>query len=51
MRYSQKAWTWNSIQGYTAGSMPEAFAVARAGGDEKELQILKGRSRGLLPRT
>jgi hypothetical protein len=51
MRQSQKAWMWNSIQGYAAGSMAEASAAAKGAEEQREVQILKGRSRSLLPRT
>ncbi|MEK5491460.1 hypothetical protein MKZ24_12325 [Paenibacillus sp. FSL R7-0297] len=51
MRQSQKAWIWNSIQGHTAGSMTEASVTARGAGDQRDLPVLKGTSRNLLPRT
>jgi hypothetical protein len=51
MRQSQKAWIWNSMQSYTAGSMTEAAAAARETADQREQLVLKGRSRSLLPRT
>lgn len=36
---------------YTAGSPAEAAAAAKETGSREEPALLKGRSRGLLPRT
>lgn len=51
MRQSQKAWVWRSIPSLPTGSWVEASAVAKESKDEMESQVLKGRSRKLLPRT
>lgn len=51
MRQSQKAWVWRSIPALSTGSPMEAYAVAKALEGETESQVLKGKSRKLLPRT
>lgn len=50
MRQSQKAWVWRSIPAITTGSPVEAYALTRKT-EEIESQVIKGRSRNLLPRT
>jgi hypothetical protein len=51
MRQSQKAWVWRSIPVLATGSPMEASALARKSEGELETQVIKGRSRNLLPRT
>ncbi|MEK5449287.1 hypothetical protein [Paenibacillus sp. FSL R7-0331] len=51
MRYSPKSWAWSRIQACTAGSSAEAAAAAKEAGQQDDPVMLKGRSRGLLPRT
>lgn len=51
MRQSQKAWIWSRIQVLSTGSLVEACTVAKESKEETECQVLKGRSRNLLPRT
>ncbi|GGF94471.1 hypothetical protein GCM10010912_44260 [Paenibacillus albidus] len=51
MRQSRKAWIWSSNGVLTAGSPAEVNVQARAGEDPAALNVLKGRSRDLLPRT
>ncbi|KUP22716.1 hypothetical protein [Paenibacillus sp. DMB5] len=51
MRYSPKSWAWTRVPAYTAGSAAEASAAAKEARQEEDLALMKGRSRGLLPRT
>ncbi|MBY0012862.1 hypothetical protein H7K49_20480 [Paenibacillus typhae] len=51
MRYSPKSWAWTSVPVYTAGSAVEAAAAAKEARREEDPALMKGRSRGLLPRT
>ncbi|MDF9843938.1 MULTISPECIES: hypothetical protein [unclassified Paenibacillus] len=51
MRYSPKAWAWTSVPVYRAGSAAEAAAAAKEAGQQEDPALIKGRSRGLLPRT
>lgn len=51
MRQSQKARVWRSIPALATGSPVEAYAIAKKTEDEIESQVIKGRSRNLLPRT
>ncbi|MEK8215770.1 MULTISPECIES: hypothetical protein [unclassified Paenibacillus] len=51
MRQSQKAWVWSVLPAYAAGSAAEAAAAAKGTVEQQETDVLKGRSRSLLPRT
>ncbi|QQZ61478.1 hypothetical protein JI735_01430 [Paenibacillus sonchi] len=51
MRQSEKARCWSSIPAYNVGCCSEAVTAAKGAEDYKELQVLKGNSRSLLPRT
>ncbi|MHA6530467.1 hypothetical protein [Paenibacillus sp. BAC0078] len=51
MRHSQKAWAWMSIPAYSVGCCHEASAAAKGAEDKRELHVLKGKSRSLLPRS
>ncbi|WP_410514368.1 hypothetical protein PaeBR_08245 [Paenibacillus sp. BR2-3] len=51
MRQSYKAWVWRSIPALATGSPAEAYAAAKENEVPKEVPVLKGRSRNLLPRT
>jgi len=50
MRQSQKAWVWRSISGLATGSPTEAYATTKEAEIPGDIQIMKGRSRDLLPR-
>ncbi|MNO07983.1 hypothetical protein D3C81_2304120 [compost metagenome] len=51
MRQSEKARSWSSIPAYNVGCCSEAVTAAKDVEDYKELQVLKGNSRSILPRT
>ncbi|OBZ19235.1 hypothetical protein A8L34_06860 [Bacillus sp. FJAT-27264] len=51
MRQSQKAWVWRSNPALATGSPAEAGAIVKGAEAPAEIQVLKGRSRDLLPRT
>lgn len=51
MRQSQKAWVWRSSPTLAVGSPVEAYASVKAAEAPAEQQVMKGRSRELLPRS